>query len=63
MKPMHEIINMNDTELAAFIDTERESVRKTRFNTTARDVRAVRAAKKNIARALTERTRRMTAKI
>lgn len=61
MTTMHDIAKMNDTELADFVQEKRESVRSSRFNPAARDVRAVRTAKKDIARALTERTRRNNA--
>lgn len=61
MTTMNDITKMNDKELAEFLATERESVRSSRFNPASRDVRKVRTAKKNIARALTELSRRMKA--
>lgn len=57
--PMKDISNMNDKDLAAFVHEKREAVRSARFNPSARDVRAVRSAKKDIARALTETSRRV----
>lgn len=58
MTSMKDITNMNDKALADFVREKREVVRSTRFNPGSRDVRAVRSAKKDIARALTEVTRR-----
>lgn len=58
MTTMQDIAKKNDKELVEFIREMRESVRTARFNHASRDVRAVRTAKKDIARALTEITRR-----
>lgn len=55
---MQDITKMNDKALAEFVKEKREEVRVSRFNAAARDVRAIRTAKKDIARALTELTRR-----
>ena len=59
MTNMKEIKKMNDKDLASFIEEKRESIRNFRFNAAARDVRAVRTAKKEIARGLTELTTRL----
>lgn len=56
---MNDISKKNDADLAAFVHEQREVIRSARFNAANRDVRTVRKAKKDIARALTERTRRM----
>jgi hypothetical protein len=61
MKTMKDITSMKDAELTTFLAEEREAARKHRFETGARDVRAIRAAKKNVARAMTEITRRNAA--
>jgi ribosomal protein L29 len=53
MKKMSEIKNLNDKDLNSLIEEKREEVRKARFGSTSRDVKAVKAAKKEIARALT----------
>ena len=45
---------MKEKDLASFINEKRETVRSFRFGTGGRDVRSVRIAKKEIARALTE---------
>ena len=58
MTTMQDIVKMNDKELAEMIAKERETVRSYRFAAGMRDVRAVRAAKKRIAQAQTEITRR-----
>ena len=58
MQTMKEITKMKDKDLVDLVEEKRESVRNTRFNASARDVRAVRTAKKEIARALTELTTR-----
>jgi len=60
---MKEIKKMNDKDLASFIEEKREAVRNFRFNSASRDVRAVRTAKKEIARGLTELTTRSKAAI
>ena len=61
MTTMQDITKMSDKDLTAFIAEEREAVRSSRFNHAGRDVRAVRSAKRNIARGLTELTRRNNA--
>ncbi|MEX0930943.1 MAG: 50S ribosomal protein L29 [Candidatus Paceibacterota bacterium] len=61
MTTMQDITNMNDTAIVEFVREKREEVRASRFNSSARDVRAIRTAKKDIARALTELTRRSKA--
>lgn len=53
MKDMKELDKMSDAELASFVETERATVQKHRFGMGGRDVMAARAAKKNVARALT----------
>lgn len=58
MTTMKDITNMSDKDLLAMISEKREAVRTARFNPANRDVRAVRKNKKDIARALTESTRR-----
>lgn len=58
MTTMQDITKMNDTAIVEFVREKREEVRASRFNSSARDVRAIRTAKKDIARALTELTRR-----
>lgn len=58
MTDMKDIKKMNDKDLASFVAEKRESIREARFNHASRDVRAVRAAKKEVARALTELTNR-----
>lgn len=58
---MNDISKMSDTDLAEFIRTERETVREQRFTTGLRDVRKIRTAKKHVAQALTEVTRRVKA--
>lgn len=54
MTKMKDIRNMKDTELTSLVNEKREEIRNFHFNAAARDVRAVRAAKNDIARALTE---------
>jgi ribosomal protein L29 len=54
MSKTNEIKKKNDTELASLVSEKREAVRAFRFNIGGRDVRAKRAARKDIARALTE---------
>ncbi len=61
MTKMNDIRKMKDAELAAFVGEKREAVRGFRFNAGSRDVRALRAAKKEAARALTELQARRTA--
>lgn len=55
---MQDIIKMKDTELNDLIRENRETVRAFRFNPAARDVRAIRTAKKDVARAQGELNRR-----
>lgn len=56
MTKMNDIRKMNESELNTLLSEKRETVRGFRFGTGGRDVRAKRAAKKEIARALTELT-------
>lgn len=49
-----EIKKMKDAELANFIKEKKEARRGFRFNSTAGDVKTLRTAKTEIARALTE---------
>lgn len=58
MTDMKEIKKMKDKDLAALVEEKRESVRSFRFGAGSRDVRAVRTAKKEIARVLGELTTR-----
>lgn len=51
---MKDIRKKSDKELVEFVAEKREEIRNDRFNASSRDVRAVRAAKRDIARALTE---------
>jgi len=51
---MNEIKKMKDTELASFINDKRETLRAFRFGTGGHDVGAMREARKDIARSLTE---------
>jgi ribosomal protein L29 len=53
MSKMKEIENNSDAQLIELVSQKREQVRQTRFGTVSRDVKAVKAAKKDIARALT----------
>lgn len=58
---MKDIQKKNDKELAEFVAEKREEVRAFRFGvagSATRDVRKVRTAKQDIARALTELTKR-----
>lgn len=60
---MKDIKAKNDTELVEFINEKRQAVRKFRFaiaGSRPRNVRQIRADKKDIARALTEQTARST---
>ena len=54
MTDMKEIKKMNDADLKKLVEDKREEIRAFRFNAAARDVRQVRTAKREIARALTE---------
>lgn len=61
MTTMKDIQKKNDKDLSSFIEEKREEVRVFRFGVAGagtRDVRKVRTAKKEIARALTEQTAR-----
>lgn len=58
MTKMSEIRNMKDAELAELVKKQREQLRSFRFGTGGQDVSAVRRARKEIARALTELTAR-----
>jgi len=61
MTAMKDIKKKNDKDLTSFINEKREEVRHFRFSTAGagtRDVRAVRTAKKEIARSLTEQNAR-----
>lgn len=63
MTDYKDIKKKNDSDLAKFVAEKREDVRSFRFGVAgagARDVRKVRAAKKDIARGLTELTARNT---
>lgn len=64
MTSAKDIRQKSDTELVEFISEKREAVRKFRFavaGSRPRDVRQVRADKRDIARALTEQTARQAA--
>jgi len=64
MSSQKDIQKKSDQELQDHIAEKREEVRKFRFGTAGagtRDVRAVRTAKKEIARSLTELNARLTA--
>ena len=54
MTDMKEIKKMKASDLKKFVEDKREEIRSFRFNAAARDVRQVRTAKREIARALTE---------
>ena len=61
MTSQKDIQKKNDKDLTAFIHEKREEVRSFRFSTAGagtRDVRKVRTAKREIARALTEQNAR-----
>lgn len=58
MSKMNDIKKMSDKDLISLVKEKREAVRGSRFNSTARDVKAIRNAKLEIARALTEITMR-----
>lgn len=62
MTSMKDIQKKNDKELASFVNEKREETRAFRFGVAGagtRDVRKVRTAKKEIARALTEMNARI----
>ena len=61
METMKEIKKMNDKDLAAFVEEKREAIRSSRFSAADRNVKAIRAAKVEIARALSELTARQKA--
>jgi ribosomal protein L29 len=52
-KTMKELEKMSDQELSALVETERATVQQHRFGMGGRDVMKARAAKTNVARALT----------
>ncbi|MCB9818757.1 50S ribosomal protein L29 [Candidatus Nomurabacteria bacterium] len=54
MAKMNEIKKMKDTELASLIKDKREVLRNFRFGTGGKDVGAMREARKDVARSLTE---------
>ncbi len=58
---MQEIEKMSDKDLAKFVEDERAVMQQHRFGTGGRNVMAARAAKKNVARALTVLTARSNA--
>ena len=59
MKDMQDIKKKSDAELAEFIESERATLRSERFKDAfSRKAGTIRAAKLNIARALTEQTAR-----
>lgn len=58
---MKELKERNDAELAAFVAEKREELRKMRFGVTGsgmRNTRAIRTIRRDIARVLTEVTKR-----
>jgi ribosomal protein L29 len=55
---MKDIQAMSDKELASFVEKARAEAQKHRFGLGGRDVKAARAARTNVARALTEVTSR-----
>lgn len=57
---MNDIRKMKETELDTFVSEKREVTRSFRFGTGGRDVTAARAARKEVARALTELKARQT---
>lgn len=58
---MKEITALSDQDLTTFVTEQRAEVQKHRFGVGGRDVTAARAAKQNVARALTELTARRKA--
>lgn len=54
MTDMKDIKKMKEADLNKLVSDKREEIRNFRFNAAERNVRSVRDAKKNIARALTE---------
>ena len=61
MTDMQEIKKMSDKDLTSLVEEKRTEMQKSRFNAAERNVKATRAAKKEIARALTELTARTKA--
>lgn len=55
---MSELNKLSDQELSELVEAQRTEVQQHRFGTGGRNVKAVRTAKKNIARALTLLTAR-----
>ena len=53
-----DIVKMNDADLVAFVQEKREALRGLRFGKAERNTSAARQAKREIARALTELTKR-----
>jgi ribosomal protein L29 len=65
MEKMTDIKQKSDSELTAFINEKRESLRKIRFASAGsgmRDVKGIRSLRTEIARARTEETARRKAK-
>lgn len=58
MKDYKEISAMKDAELVAFVAEQREALRAVRFGKVERNTSSARVMKTNIARALTEQTKR-----
>ena len=58
MTDYKEISKMSDADLTEFVQKERETLRSLRFGKAERNSNAARVAKTNIARALTEQTKR-----
>ena len=54
MTKMTDIKKMKDSELVALVTEKREATRAFRFGTGGKDVSAMRTARKDVARALTE---------
>lgn len=54
MTKMNEIKKMKDTELASLVKEKREALRNFRFGVGGKDVGAMREARKDVARSLTE---------
>ena len=61
MTDMKEIKAMKDAELVSFVSEKREGIRSARFNAASKNVRAVRTARREVARALTELSTRTKA--
>lgn len=60
MTKMTDIKKMKDSELMALVTEKREQTRSFRFGTGGKDVGAMREARKDVARALTELKGRQT---